>query len=481
MKKTRFLVLVLALMLLIAGAVGVSVAAEGEPSLSIAKKNVSFTSSPILVFAVEADGVAKEDIELHVFESKEATEYYNATYLGDETIDEVTYHTYYIDAVAPKDIANEVYVQAVAGEVKSEKMRYSVLEFALEGIAKYAGVADKERVLAFYQSIIDYSSGIQYMLGEKFDGINAADYRYVDITNGTVDGKSNFITTDDIVTVSYTGTAIKEGTTTFNGWKTTIDGVKSTSGNAVKLGQVNKIEPNLVQLQNQGQEMDGRSLSSNKLSKLDFNNFITAGNSVKFVKDPVNSANTVLKIERTVSSGNPSFYIDYTGNSNLQFARTVLEFRILIVNDNNPETTEDNLVNSSFLQVGYATGNSILQSYNLNHDSNGYSQLAKRNESSYVLNGANDWYDNSKTHIKDNEWATVRLEYYNTGVAETTRTELFINGVSCGSLNCYNNATANSKPCYEQDVHRVFFTGLSGINFTIYIDNPSLYQYEIAE
>ena len=470
----------LALALLVCGAIGITASAETEPTLTL-KKNVSFVDTPSLVFAVE--GVeAEADVELRVYASAEATEYYTATAIeGGVVIDEVEYPAFYLAGIYPKDIANEVYVKAVSGDKESAMLRYSILEFALEGIYTYTGVEGKEEVLDFFKNIINYSSSIQYMLSlsGKFDGINAADYRYVNITDGNVDGNSLFITTEDTVTVSYTGSIGKEGTTTFNGWNTTIDGVKGTSGTTITLGQVNKIEPNEVTLQNQGQEMDGRSLnSSNKLSKLNFANLITAGGSVSFVTDPVNPKNTAMKITRSSSGG--SFYIDYTGDSNLSFAKTVLEFRMLIVNDKDPSTTEDNLINSTFLQVGYATGSSILMSYNLNHSTNGYySQFAKRNESNYVLNGTNGWLDNQKTYMKDNEWATIRLEYYNTGVAETTKTELFVNGVSCGTLNCYNNATANSNPCYSQDVHRVYFAGLSGTGYTIYIDNPSLYQYEI--
>ncbi len=479
MKKTRLLVLMLALALLVCGAIGISAsAADGEPALTL-KKNVSFLDNPSLVFAVEGVDEGAE-VELRVYASADATEYYTAAAIeGGVVIDEVTYPAFYLAGIFPKDIANEVYVKAVSGEKESALLRYSILEFALEGIYKYTGVDDE--LAEIYKNIIDYSSGIQTLLARdgKFEGINAADYKYVDITDGNVDGKSNFITTEDTVTVSYTGAVPKEGKITFNGWNTTIDGVKSTSGNTITLGQVNKIEPNEVELQNQGQEMDGRSLNtSNKLGSLIFSDLITKGGTVSFEKDPVNPANTAMKITRPSSGG--SFYIDYSGSSNLQFAKTVLEFRMLIVNDKDPATTEDNLINSTFIQVGYATGSSVLMSYNLNHSTNGYySNFSKRNEASYVLNGANEWYENSKTYMKDNEWATVRLEYYNTGVAETTKTEMFINGVSCGTLNCYNSATANSKPCYSQDVHRVFFNGLSGTGYTIYLDNPSLYQYEI--
>ena len=180
-KLIKVLALVFALALMVVGAVavyaGVETADEEEITLSIYKKNVSFEASPRLAFAVSYSGCEASDVKLHVWYdsiSGAATEYVsNST----ATIGGTEYPVFYLDSTNPKNIANTVYVQAVVGDVKSAVVRYSILEFAYDGIMSTDDAAEAAR----YQSIVTYAESIQYWLAQsnKYDGEMVNEYVYI--------------------------------------------------------------------------------------------------------------------------------------------------------------------------------------------------------------------------------------------------------------------------------------------------------------
>ncbi len=189
MKNKKLLVLILSLALLISGilCISVSAKAEADPTeVSIYKKNLSFVNSPALAFAVAHDGAASK-VSLNVWNS-EPNEDQAADYVVTESsaqnIGGVNCSVFYINGKNPKNISEYVWVQAVAGYVKSEVVRFSILEFALAGVA---GGVDVER----YQSIIDYATSAQKWLGyTDANGKTADEYVYVTIEGGTADGYS---------------------------------------------------------------------------------------------------------------------------------------------------------------------------------------------------------------------------------------------------------------------------------------------------
>jgi hypothetical protein len=189
MKNKKLLVLILSLALLISGILCVSVSAEAEvdpTEVSIYKKNLSFVNSPALAFAVAHDGSASKVI-LNVWNAEPAegkAPDYVVTESSAQNVGGVNCSVFYINGKNPKNISEQVWVQAVAGDVKSETVRFSILEFALAGIADGT---DVER----YQSIIDYATSAQKWLGyTDANGKTADEYVYVTIEGGTVDGYS---------------------------------------------------------------------------------------------------------------------------------------------------------------------------------------------------------------------------------------------------------------------------------------------------
>ena len=189
MKNKKLLVLILSIALLASAIMCITVSAESEAApteVSIYKKNLSFVNSPALAFAVAHDG-ASSKVSLNVWNSKPdgtTAPDYVVTESSAQNVGGVNCSVFYINGKNPKNISEQVWVQAVAGDVKSEVERFSILEFALAGIASGK---DIDR----YQSIIDYATSAQKWLGyTDANGKTADEYVYVTIEGGTIEGYS---------------------------------------------------------------------------------------------------------------------------------------------------------------------------------------------------------------------------------------------------------------------------------------------------
>ena len=191
MKNTKILVLVLSLALVLGAVAGITVSAADETlettSIAIKSANLSFVNEPALVFAVEHDGDAA-NVSLNVWNSEpkenQAADYV-VTDSFEQTIEGTAYTSFAVEGKNPKNIYEYVWVQAVAGDVKSEVVRYSILQYALGGVVK--GI-NTER----YQSIIDYSASAQKWLEYTDANDKTADeYVFVSVEGGTVDGYKN--------------------------------------------------------------------------------------------------------------------------------------------------------------------------------------------------------------------------------------------------------------------------------------------------
>ena len=191
MKNTKILVLVLSLALVLGAVAGITVSAADETlettSIAIKSANLSFVNEPALVFAVEHDGDAA-NVSLNVWNSEpeenQAADYV-VTDSFEQTIEGTAYTSFAVEGKNPKNIYEYVWVQAVAGEVKSEIVRYSILQYALGGVVNGA---NPER----FQSIIDYSASAQKWLEyTDANGKTADEYVFVSVEGGTVDGYKN--------------------------------------------------------------------------------------------------------------------------------------------------------------------------------------------------------------------------------------------------------------------------------------------------
>ena len=249
--KSKVLILILALSILICGIVAITASAAStedslEPSVSIYKKNVSFTSSPCIVFAVSYDNCNKADLTMTVVDANDenaAPKTIKSSF--DVTIGGNSYPAFALDGVNPKDVAKEylVYVSVDGTDVKSDVVKYSVLQFALEGMLATSDAAEYAR----YESIVTYAKSVQTWLSpNNFSGTPADEYFYLDVTDAK-DVMSGIYTGSKEVTLEYDATSLSSESIT--GWMlTTNEGCVSAStvvanGATVTIDKSTKITP----------------------------------------------------------------------------------------------------------------------------------------------------------------------------------------------------------------------------------------------
>ena len=190
-KALKIFTIILSVALLVIGAVATTVSAEeaaATPKVEIVSKNLSYTSEISIMFAVKAENIGENAVELNVYDkdpakNPDATVKYTVTASYTETINAYgECLVFFTEGIPAKAIEQEIYVQAVAGNAKSDFERYSIVEYCHEMNAK------KDTDL--YTNIITYGATIQQMLKDdgKFDGEYATAYKYVTIENGTLDG-----------------------------------------------------------------------------------------------------------------------------------------------------------------------------------------------------------------------------------------------------------------------------------------------------
>lgn len=252
MKKLngKILALALALTLLVCGIVAITASAEtsGEtPTVAIKMKNVSFTAAPTLAFAVEYTNCEAENLTMTVINAADDADVYTVKSNETVTVSGTTYSVFYLNrGINPKDVAAEYLVQvSVDGtDVKSEVVKYSILQFALEGMLATTDAKEYAR----YESIVTYAKSIQEWLEPdgKFTGTPADEYFYIkatgakDVVNGIYSGSKE-------VTLEYDTTSL--GAESITGWKLTTNngGVKSTTvvpdGATVTISESTEITP----------------------------------------------------------------------------------------------------------------------------------------------------------------------------------------------------------------------------------------------
>ena len=490
----------LALALLVCGAIGITASAETEPTLTL-KKNVSFVDTPSLVFAVE--GVeAEADVELRVYASAEATEYYTATAIeGGVVIDEVEYPAFYLAGIYPKDIANEVYVKAVSEDKESAMLRYSILEFALEGIDTYKGVNDE--LAAFYQNIIDYSSGIQKYIGDT--DTNVADYNYVKVQDGTIGGYSTAVLADGEYTVTFTGSA--PAGLTHIGWTV---GATEFTGNTVTISESCTVTPkyqaSVVTLQPGETFDDGRVVdaadgyiknSSGTKTKIRYYKTnsgtvgLQSGDAIEIVNDPANSGNKVLKFTDGSTSNYTSVHIDASpdrveysaDNKDNKGVKTTFETLLYI--EEYPDVSFTN--NQTVAQPMFTTGGrSTALSFNITYST-------EEEQFYFALTTAGTGAALTETFTKStyfnaNEWVAIRFEWYQYDLRaeEKAIIKLYINNVHAADITPPTSMLTAKGESGESlygtnDVDHMMWKGLSSSKAVMYFDNLSMYDAYIDQ
>ena len=197
MKKLNFKALT-SLVLVVAILTGVfatlSVFADtATPTANIAYKNLTYGSSLKLMYAVTTDNVLPTDEVKVVICDAEGNVIENTVKSAEkEIVNEIECDIFTSErGVAPQNIDTYVYAKAQVvrgGEVvyESAAVRYSVLEYLYTVLTTTENLAAEKK--AMYETLLAYANAADVALNGTEEGNRIADYKYVRIENGTLDG-----------------------------------------------------------------------------------------------------------------------------------------------------------------------------------------------------------------------------------------------------------------------------------------------------
>ena len=208
MKKSSFLVLILALTLLVGAVIGINAQSE-ENTPEIMSYNVQYGSYFYMQAAVDPASVGGEGktVKVNLYASAEAaepaasataeyvTENIPADFGGAAYIAAVPY------GISFTDMAKTVYLEAECDGVKGEKVAYSIVEYLLQRLYKDGeiDVAGDQREL--YLNTLAFGKSVDTLDADKADKV--ADYRYVAVTGGTANGKAGGLLVKKGTTVTF--------------------------------------------------------------------------------------------------------------------------------------------------------------------------------------------------------------------------------------------------------------------------------------
>ncbi len=447
----------LALALLVCGAIGITVSAEGDASLTIAGKNLSFENEPRLVFAISSENVETEEISVVYSESADMADAKTAISLGDMNVNGTSLPAFALEEVNPKDVDKVFYVQAVAGDTASAVVKYSVLEWALEG----AVTTDK----AIFDAAVAYYAAVQDELG--YEGTHADEYKYVKVVDGKIGEADSVLTTEDSVTLTYTGSSA------ISGWNIEyIDGTTATANpGTVAITKSCKITPKLLETLTVGETFDSLTTlkGDGSDSKVCFGNSTlastgapTSGDTIELAADPTGAANKVLKFVDGITSGASTVGANETNNyasNDSQYTTSVFETKLYIAPNESTST------GVPFAEIYFTAGRSQM--------STKIRLYTQSNNTYAVFNVSGATIDSTGAEttnkITTNAWHIIRLEMdqHLSTSGKTSIIRIYIDGLYAGSYDSTINFDG-------KNINRFMWNSYSTNTSTVYFDNMSL-------
>ena len=210
-KTSRIVALLLALVLVISSAFGLSAMADGEaetPAVEIAAYNISMGGSISVMYAVKSTGLASGqyvviegtalnpvDGTSEPFTVKDSTLSTYDIKVGEENFGKLP--VYYTPGIPLKNMATQVVAKAVVynsdgskANVESEEITYSVLEYLYARQFDHADNTPDQKAL--YDYLLGAGDKVQAVLGYGA-GHAPSDYAYATIEGGTVEGRTHGI------------------------------------------------------------------------------------------------------------------------------------------------------------------------------------------------------------------------------------------------------------------------------------------------
>ena len=190
MKKSikRIVSFALMLSLLVGMMAGFSAFAAETETVEIISKNLYYGDTFNIMYAVNS---TSDDVVLNIYTMNDEGELELAVTVDEyitDTVKGVENAKVFTSAIGvpAQNIDKEFYAQAVAGNTKSEMVKYSVLEYLYERLTVSEGVTAEQATM--YNSLLAFADAADVVVN-KDTTTNIAKYAYVRVTNGTVDGE----------------------------------------------------------------------------------------------------------------------------------------------------------------------------------------------------------------------------------------------------------------------------------------------------
>lgn len=185
-KKILSFALMLSLLVGMMAGFSVFAAEEETPAVEIVSKNVLYADTLKLMYAVRT---ADEDVVLNIYDANndllETIETYNVENVNGETLKTFTSSR----GVPAQNIDTVFYAEAVLSDgTKSAKVRYSVLEYLYERLTTTGEKVPNAAQKAMYNNLLAFADSADIVMNKATAENSIANYAYVKVTNGTVDG-----------------------------------------------------------------------------------------------------------------------------------------------------------------------------------------------------------------------------------------------------------------------------------------------------
>ena len=473
MKKTKLLVLILSLALLVCGALGISASAgDSDPTVAIEGKNISYMEVSTLVVAVSYENTSLENVKLNVwYGAKDGAPSILST---TETVEVGGKECamFVLDGTTAKDIADKVYFEAFVdgSDVKTATETYSVLEFALEGVVNSTDAKE----IARYQSIITYATSIQEWLKAdgKFDGTLAKDYSYVQVEDGTIDGLTKGVFAN--------GTAVTPAGENVKSWSITYTENGETVTDVIKPGESftvkgnTKIEPSeYFETFEDGTLPTTIQAVNTHPSVVNLNNSYTISNpvvaplegrdgKVLWISTAYQSSKTILKISETSAADTNANAVEFSTDIRLSpnTNGTQCEFFNLVLSDANGNVAFNIVLRNNSNSTDSAKGNVGLVIR---------TPSGAKDTRTLLANGLDTWFN-------------LRVVYSYDANTSTLAVTVYVNGNSLATFNMPYNEGAYIDDSAITNAY-VIVNGNSGshaINAKVYLDNVK-FEHIVAD
>lgn len=200
LKKALAFVFAFALLVCAVMAVSVSAADETEPTVEIVSNNVYYGDTMRLMYAVHTENADGYELSVDIYDAEDnwLCEAVSGSTIeeigGTDTVNELECSIFVMPTGVPaQNISAEFYAVAKLSngtdEIKSEKHKYSVLEYLYERLLVTENVEDEKKTL--YRSLLEYADVADRILNKTTEADAVGSYHYVKVNNGTMNDSVN--------------------------------------------------------------------------------------------------------------------------------------------------------------------------------------------------------------------------------------------------------------------------------------------------